>query len=80
MDRVYQANVSETPTPLPSPGSSGFVQGEVPLRYMNPTSPDAHFFFHVTESFRYVIVQAGLTPDPTNLHQLRDAVLILAGL
>ena len=79
MDRVYQSNVSATPTPVPTPGSYGFVQSDVPLPTFDPTSPDPWFFFYVTESFLEVIVGAALTPDATNLHQLRDAVFILAG-
>lgn len=80
MDRVYQSNVGSAPTPVPVPGSFGFVQSDVPTPTLNPTAPDPHFFYYVTESFRTVIVNAGMTPDPTNLHQLRDAILILAGL
>ena len=78
MDRVYQANASNVQTPAPVPGSSGFVQSEPPLPSFTPTTPGEFFYWWLTESIRVVIVAAGLTPDPQNLHQLADAVGILA--
>lgn len=78
MDRVYQSNASSTPTAVPSPGSHGFVQSDVPLPSFDPTDPGPFFFFWLTESYREVIVAAGLTPDPTNLGQFAQAVIILA--
>lgn len=78
MDRVYQANVSSVPTTPPEDGSYGFVQSDAPLPSFNPTEPGPFFFHYVTESFLEVITAAGLTPDASNLHQLFEAVQILA--
>lgn len=78
MDHVYQANVSTTSTPAPAPGSSGHVQSEPPLPSYTPTTPGPYWYWHKTESIRNVILAAALTPDPQNLHQLRDAIEILA--
>lgn len=80
MDRVYQSNASNVTTAAPSPGSYDFVQSDVPLPSFEPTEPGPYFYFYVTESFRAVIVAAGMTPDPTNLHQLADAVAHLAAI
>lgn len=79
MDRAYQTNVSATQTPIPYPGSFGFVQGSTDLSQFNPTSPGAFWFFYVTESIRNVIVAAGLTPDPQNVNQFYQALIILKG-
>jgi hypothetical protein len=78
MDRVYQSDVSTTPTPVPFPGSAGFPQSAVSWAGFDPTTPGPYFYFYITESIRTVIVAAGLTPDPLNLHQFAQAVEILA--
>lgn len=78
MDRVYQSDAGPTLTPPPYPGSVGFTQSAVPWATFNPTVPGPYFYFYISESIRAVIVAAGLTPDPHNLHQFAQAVEILA--
>lgn len=78
MDHVYQANVSTVSPAAPVPGSSGHVQSDPPLPSYTPTTPGPYWYWHKTESIRNVIIAAGLTPDPQNLYQLRDAIAILA--
>ncbi len=78
MDHVYQSSVSTVSTPAPVPGSSGHVQSEPPLPSYTPTTPGPYWYWHKTESIRNVILAAGLVPDPQNLHQLRDAIALIA--
>jgi hypothetical protein len=78
MDRYYQANVSNTPPHPPVPGVNGFVQSDVPSDAFEPTEPGVWAINYVTESFLRVIIGAGLTPDVNNLHQLAEAVQIIA--
>jgi len=77
MDRVYGANVSVTPPVTPFPGKYGFTQGNSELTQFLPTSPGSFWFNYITESFRNVIVAAGLTPDLKNFGQFYQAVEIL---
>jgi len=78
MDRIFEANVSVVPPTAPSPGSLGWVQSDVPSPAFEPTEQGVWAFHYVTESFRNVIVGAGLTPDAMTLDQLAQAVLTLA--
>ena len=78
MDRIYQSDVSQTPTPPPIPGSEGFPQSAVEWGSYAPTEPGAYFYFYVAESIRAVIVASGQIPDPLDLHQFAKAVEILS--
>jgi len=78
MDRLYQSSVAAIAPPVPYPGIYGFVQGSPSLPQFGPTNPGAFWFYYVTESIRNVVVAAGLTPDPSNLHQFAQAIEILA--
>lgn len=78
MDRIYESDVSQTPTPTPFPGSEGYAQSSVPWASFDPTVPGPYFYFYITESMRAVIVAAGLVPDPHDLTQFYRAVEIIA--
>jgi len=74
MDRVWESGASLTPPPTPALSvgypTAGAVSPAVPA-----TEPGPWWFHMVTEELRALIVGAGLTPDATDLTQLRDAVL-----
>lgn len=78
MDRVFQSGTSSVPPAAPFPGSTGGAQGSASLPTFDPTSPGAFWFYHVTESIRYVITSAGLVPDAHALNQLAQAIQIIA--
>jgi len=78
MDRIYEANVSVVPPTPPSPGSFGWVQSDVPSPSFEPTEPGVWAFHYITESFRNVVVGAGMTPDGLSLGQLAAAVKLMA--
>ena len=78
MDRVYQSNVNSTPVSPPSAGSYGYTQSSVDWYDFDPTVPGPYVNQYISESLRNVIVAAGLTPDPTNLNQLYQAISIIA--
>lgn len=78
MDRLYQSNVGSIPPITPFPGIYGYTQGIAALPQFGPTNPGAFWFYYITESFRNVVIGAGLTPDPQNINQFAQALEIMA--
>ena len=79
MDRVYQSGASGViPTPPAAPSSGYPRKGNAALGE-SATKPGPWWYYMITEEQRAVIVAAGLVPDHTNVGQLAQAILILAG-
>lgn len=74
MDHHYLARVSATPPAPPAAGVLGYPQAGDPLSGALPTVPGAYHHYMIAESLRRVIVNAGLTPDHTDLDLLWDAI------
>jgi hypothetical protein len=65
------------PTPPVSPSAGYPVDGN-PATGTAPTRPGAYWHYQIQAELAAVLAEAGLTPDPDVLTQLRDALLILA--
>lgn len=73
MDRIYERGVvSQTPPLFPESGVIGFPVASDAEG--NRTIPGAWWFYMVVEEIRNVIVKANITPDPTKVDQLAQAV------
>lgn len=73
-NRKWRSASSATPpTPEASP-SVGYPKDGVPSTATPPTIPGAYWHHQVGEELRAVIDGAGLTPDDTDLTQLRQAI------
>ncbi len=75
MDRNYASNTIATPPVVPASPSTGFPQGGGASG--DPTTPGAYWYHMITESLRNVIVEAGLTPDASDLTLLTLAIQAL---
>lgn len=74
MDRVFASGASATPPAAPGSPSSGYAAPGNPGAGTQATKPGAYWFHMITESLRQVIVDAGLTPDHTNLTLISQAI------
>lgn len=81
MDRAFSSGAAGSPPPVPTSPSVGFATSGNPGTATPATKPGAYWYHMVTEELRKLIVDAGLTPDPTNLSQISQAVqaMIAAG-
>lgn len=81
MDRVFDSGASATPPSPPASPSTGYATAGNPATSTPATKPGKYWYHMVTEELRKVIVDAGLTPDHTNVNQLSQAIqqLINAG-
>lgn len=73
MDRNWQANAVETTPDLNTLTSQGYPTGGNPQLGIPATKPGAAWYYMITEELRNLIVNAGLTPDHTDLTQLVQA-------
>lgn len=78
MDRAYASGSSGTAPTAPVSPSIGFPTAGNPGTATPATKPGPWWYHMVTEELRKVIVDAGLTPDHTDLAQLSAAVQALA--
>lgn len=78
MDSVYKENPSSYPPAFPASPSYGYAQDAVDWSNFDPTTMGPYFYYYVSESLRLVIQYAGLTPNPSNLNQLNQAIRIIA--
>ena len=74
--RRYYANASLTPPPVPANPSEGFPKVATPGS-PEATVPGAYWFYKIGEEFYNLFVQAGITPDDTNLSQLYQSLQAL---
>ena len=74
MDRVFEKGAIASPPSPPATPSSGYPTAGDPATGQMPTQPGPYWFHQITEEMRNAIVAAGLTPDHTQLTQLRDAI------
>lgn len=75
MDRVYQANVSQSPTKLVG-YQAGYPQGATPSS--SATVPGPYWYYAVTEEFRNAILAGGVVPDALETNQLATAISAIA--
>ena len=73
MDRNWQANAVETTPDLNTLTSQGYPTGGNAQLGIPATKPGAAWYYMITEELRNLIVNAGLTPDHTDLTQLVQA-------
>lgn len=77
MDRAFLSGASASaPTPPASP-SIGYATEGNPGTGTPPTKPGPWWYHMITEEFRKIVVDAGLTPDYTNTSQVSQAVQAL---
>lgn len=74
MDHVYEANVSATPPSAPASPAVGYPRSGNPSTATGATKQGPYWYYMITESLRQLIVDAGLTPDHTNLNLVSQAV------
>lgn len=79
MDRVFTSGAAGSPPSAPSSPSTGYAAPGNPGTGTAATKPGPWWFHMITEELRKVIVDAGLTPDHTNVAQLSAAISALAG-
>ncbi len=73
MDRNWLANAVETTPDLDTLSSQGYPTGGNAQLGIPATKPGAAWYYMITEELRNIIVNAGLTPDHTDLTQLVQA-------
>ncbi|RMG49546.1 MAG: tail fiber protein, partial [Gammaproteobacteria bacterium] len=78
MDRVYESNAAAGPPSPPATPSTGYPTAGDPVAGIPATRPGDYWYHMVTEEILAAISSAGLTPDHTNLAQLRDAIIALS--
>lgn len=74
MDRAFESGAVAIPPTVPAVPSVGFPTGGNPVGGVPATKPGAHWFHMVTEELRALIVAGGLTPSPSVLDQLLQAL------
>lgn len=79
MDRTFASAVSATPPSAPASPAIGYPRPGDPGG-SSATKPGAWWYYMITESLRNIIVDAGLTPDHTDLTLVSQAVQSLAGI
>jgi hypothetical protein len=74
MDRAWKSGASGSAPSAPGSFSVGFPSTGNPLTSTPATKPGAWWFHMIMEELLAVVADAGITPDATNLTQLRDAL------
>jgi len=74
MERYNKAGGSATPPTAPAAPADKYYTSGNPGGGVPATKPGPWLFHMLTEEIRAVVVEGGLTPDHTNLTQLRDAI------
>lgn len=79
MDRVYASGATGSAPSAPASPSTGYPTAGNPGSGTPATKPGPYWFHMITEELRKVITDAGLTPDHTNVTQLKAALDLLYG-
>lgn len=81
MDRVFESGAAVAAPAAPASPSNGYATAGNPATATPATKPGPYWYHMITESLRKLIVDAGLTPDHTNLNLISQAVqaMISAG-
>lgn len=74
MNRVFRAFTSETPPSPPDDPQVGYPRNGNPQTGEAATRPGAYWYHMITESLRRLVTDAEITPDHTNLDQVKQAV------
>lgn len=77
MDRVFESGAAGSPPSAPASPSSGYPTAGNPQTATPPTKLGPWWYHMMTEELRAVIVAAGLTPDHTDVSQLKKAIQAL---
>lgn len=80
MDRAFESAVSATPPSAPASPAIGYPRKGNPGTGTAPTKPGEYWHYMITESLRNIIVDAGLTPDHTDLTLVSQAVQSFGGI
>jgi hypothetical protein len=78
MKSAYEFGAIGTAPAVPSSPSVGFPTGGNPGTGTPATTPGAHWYHAVTMEIVNTITAAGLTPDLSDLTQLRQAIALMA--
>lgn len=81
MDRVFESGAAVAAPAAPASPSNGYATAGNPATATPATKPGPYWYHMITESLRKLVVDAGLTPDHTNLSLVSQAVqaMIAAG-
>lgn len=71
----YESGAAGSPPSAPASPSNGYPTGGDPQTATPATKPGAFWFYKVGESLRKIITDAGLTPDDSDLTQLKTAMV-----
>lgn len=74
MDRAFESGAIGVAPTVPAIPSVGFPTGGNPVGGVPATKPGAHWFHMVTEELRALIVAGGLTPSPSVVDQVLQAL------
>lgn len=74
MDRAFESGAIGVAPTVPAVPSVGFPTGGNPVGGVPATKPGAHWFHMVTEELRALIVAGGLTPSPSVVDQVLQAL------
>ena len=75
----FEQGAAANPPPRPDAPSLGYPSGGDPLVGLAATTPGAYWFYQLQAELAQVLVGAGVTPSDSNLTQLHDAIVSLAG-
>jgi hypothetical protein len=74
MDRVFESGAAVAAPAAPASPSNGYATAGNPATATPATKPGPYWYHMITESLRKLVVDAGLTPDHTNLSLVSQAV------
>jgi hypothetical protein len=74
MKMLFESGASGTPPAAPSPGSAGYPSDGDLATSTPPTIPGAYAFYQLFQELLTVINAAGITPDASDLGQLKAAL------
>ena len=75
----FEQGAAANPPPRPDAPSLGYPSGGDPLVGLAATTPGAYWFYQLQAELEQVLLGAGVTPSDSNLTQLHDAIVALAG-
>jgi hypothetical protein len=76
--RAYNSGTSESPPPVPASPSIGYPTSGDPSSAQPATVPGPYRDYAIGEEIRNVILEAGLTPNITDLTQLQQAIALIS--
>jgi microcystin-dependent protein len=75
----FEQGAAANPPSRPDAPSLGYPSGGDPLVGLAATTPGAYWFYQLQAELEQVLLGAGVTPSDSNLTQLHDAIVALAG-